>query len=104
MVGGLYEPSGTWGTDALAAVSATETKRQLPVSEETDPPDPYHYPNTGLRVLGGRMTDRCGQQPDQASPPEGSGRTVRGGSVCRRVSLRSSGRCRFVVVVHVGPG
>ena len=61
MVSGLYElGAGTWGTGALAAVAATEKRRQIPAEEETDSRDPYHYlwsgvvaktPQRGLRVL-----------------------------------------------------
>ena len=36
------------GTGALAAVSATEKRRQLPAEEETDSRDPYHYPWSGV--------------------------------------------------------
>ena len=35
---------GTWGTGALAAVSVSDRRRQIPVSEETDPRNPYHHP------------------------------------------------------------
>ena len=59
--GGQDEWTGTWGTGALAAVSATEKRRQNPAEEETDSRDPYHHPRSGvvaktpqrgLRVLG----------------------------------------------------